>query len=512
MRCRDRIDARGGACNDNLVFTQRYGPAVGIEHKHLEGVVARFGQVEFDTCAILQGDASGRPPGVQTVDLKLDSSRSRTSQFGDDLCLRVRRARDVVERQIKRATGADGSSGALASTALRRPIDGLGEDRCAFRNGGHRIHISGRGNTELEGHLVTQGLVVGWATHKDDTFDVVWAQSSLFEGFAGGHDGLFHLRSDQAVVSFAINGDVDVDLLTSLIADTEFGLGQTDDGLFLLRQLDLCLLCRPRGHPQQGLELWIGRQVFRKIKVFQQPRLHDVVEQNPVEVAAATHGDAAVREKCHAAGDALCNCDVERSTAKVIDDKYTVILSLPHDAHHGGYRFLHQGHSPEPSRISGSHRRVLLHLIERGWNGNDGAGVAIAPNLFGQVAVQRTQHLGRAFLWCHGEVHSRELDRRARTHEPLEQHCRVVGVACGIVVGARTDVLVAAPVDEDGRRRDVMLFWTLVEPDRLAVEGADGTVGRAQVDTDILHASTFLSITVPCLRRPFGPMMIGSTI
>src|SRR3546814_6998548 len=114
-----------------------------------------------------------------------------------------------------------------------RPIDGLGEDRCAFRNGGHRIHISGRGNAELEGHLVTQRLVVGWATHKDDTLDVVWAQSSLFEGFAGGHDGLFHLRSDQAVVSFAINGDVVVDLLTRLIADTEFGLGQTDDGLYI---------------------------------------------------------------------------------------------------------------------------------------------------------------------------------------------------------------------------------------------------------------------------------------
>src|SRR3546814_11412005 len=85
-------------------------------------------------------------------------------------------------------------------------MDGLGEDRCAFRNVGHRMHISGRGNAELEGHLVTQRLVVGWATHKDDTLDVVWAQSSLFEGFAGGHDGLFHLRSDQAVVSFAING------------------------------------------------------------------------------------------------------------------------------------------------------------------------------------------------------------------------------------------------------------------------------------------------------------------
>src|SRR3546814_2857604 len=99
--------------------------------------------------------------------------------------------------------------------------------------------------------------------------------------------------------------------------------------------------------------LWIGRQVFRKIKVFQQPRLHDVVEQNPVEVAAAAHGDATVCEKCHTAGNALCNCDVERSTAEVVDNKYTVVLSLPHDAHHGGDRFLHQGHTHEPSRITG---------------------------------------------------------------------------------------------------------------------------------------------------------------
>src|SRR3546814_13193468 len=90
-----------------------------------------------------------------------------------------------------------------------------------------------------------------------------------------------------------------------------------------------------------------------------------------------------------------------------------------------------------------------------------------------------------AFLWGQGEVHGRQLDRRARTYEPLEQHRRIVWIAGGIVVGARTDVLVTTPVDEDGRRRDVVLFWTLVEPDRLAVERADGTVGRAQVDTDV---------------------------
>src|SRR3546814_6872908 len=92
---------------------------------------------------------------------------------------------------------------------------------------------------------------------------------------------------------------------------------------------------------------------------------------------------------------------------------------------------------------------------------------------------------------------------RTDTLFPYTTLFRSVWIAGGIVVGARTDVLVTTPVDEDGRRRDVVLFWTLVEPDRLAVERADGTVGRAQVDTDVLHASTFLSITVPCLRRPF---------
>src|SRR3546814_13138726 len=91
-----------------------------------------------------------------------------------------------------------------------------------------------------------------------------------------------------------------------------------------------------------------------------------------------------------------------------------------------------------------------------------------------------------AFLWRHGEVHRRQLDRRARTYEPLEQHRRIVWIAGGIVVGERTDVLVTTPVDEDGRRRDVALFWTLVEPDRIAVESEDGKVGRAPVATEQL--------------------------
>src|SRR5690606_2702434 len=94
----------------------------------------------------------------------------------------------------------------------------------------------------------------------------------------------------------------------------------------------------------------------------------------------------------------------------------------------------------------------------------------------------------------------------------LKQHRRVVGILRGAIVGTRANVLVASPVDENSGWSDVVLFWTLVEMNLLPVKGADGTVGRAEVDTDIFHASTFLSITVPCLRSPFGPIMIGSNI
>ena len=94
-------------------------------------------------------------------------------------------------------------------------------------------------------------------------------QSGLFERFTGGLDGLFHLRRDQRVVAFAINGDVDVDLLASLIADAQLSFRKADDGVFLLRQLDLGLLGSPRSHAQQGFELRVGGQVFRKIEVLQ---------------------------------------------------------------------------------------------------------------------------------------------------------------------------------------------------------------------------------------------------
>src|SRR3546814_7898001 len=103
-----------------------------------------------------------------------------------------------------------------------------------------------------------------------------------------------------------------------------------------------------------------------------------------------------------------------------------------------------------------------------------------------------------AFLWGQGEVHGRQLDRRARTYEPLEQHRRIVWIAGGIVVGARTDVLVTTPVDAAGRRRDVVLFWTLVEPDRLAVERADG---RSEEHTSELQSLMRISYAVFCLKK-----------
>src|SRR6185437_5551007 len=143
---------------------------------------------------------------------------------------------------------------------------------------------------------------------------------------------------------------------------------------------------------------------------------------------------------------------------------------------------------------------------------DDGTGVTIASNFFRQVAKQGAQHFRGAFLRRHCEADCGQLHGRTSAHESLEQRGGVVRIAGSIVVGARSDVLVAAPIDEDRRRRDVVLLWALVELNFFAVEGTNGTVGRTEINTDVFHASTFLSITVPCLRKPLGPMMIGSTI
>ena len=109
-------------------------------------------------------------------------------------------------------------------------------------------------------------------------------------------------------------------------------------------------------------------------------------------------------KQVHPAGDAFGDGDVERAAAKVIDDEYAVVLALAHDAHHGGHWLLHQCNTSEASRVSSGHRRVLLHLVECGWNRDHGACVAVSANLLRQVTKERAQHLGGTLLRRHGEV------------------------------------------------------------------------------------------------------------
>ena len=337
-------------------------------------------------------------------------------------------------------------------------------------------------------------------------------QPSFFNALAGGLNRLVDLGGNQVVVQNSADRNVEVNFFTCLITHTQLILGKADDGVFALRQRDLCFFSRPGRNGAQRFVLRIGRQVFRQIKVVEQPRLDDVVEQDAVEIAPTAHGDAAMCQQVHAATDALGNGDIQRATTNVVHDKNAVVLALAHNAHHRSDRLLHQRDPSEPGCISGSHRGILLHLVESSRNRDDSTGVAIPANFLRQVAKERAQHLGGTFLRCHREVDRRQLHGRARAHESLEQHSRVIGILCGAVVGTRADVLVAAPVDEDGRRRYIVLFGAFVEVDLVPIERADGTVGCAEVDPDVFHASTFLSITVPCLRSPFGPMMIGSSI
>ncbi len=70
-----------------------------------------------------------------------------------------------------------------------------------------------------------------------------------------------------------------------------------------------------------------------------------------------------------------------------------------------------------------------------------------------------------------------------------------------------------APIHVNGGRRHVILLGALPDPGLVSVIGTDGAVGGAKVDTDVvLHDPTFLSVTVPVLMTPSGPMMIGSSI
>ena len=424
----------------------------------------------------------------------------------------LRRARDVVERKIERATGAECATRTFTTTTLRGPIDRLGKHSRAFGNGSHRIHVGGRCDAELESHLVAQVFVLRWPAHEDNSLNVVRTQTCFFDALSGGLNGLIDLGCNQVVIQTPADGDVEVNFFTSLVTYAQLILGKADDGFLALRQRNLCFFSGPRRNGAQRFVLWIGCQVLRQVEVVEQPWLHDVVEKNPVEIASAAHGNATMRKEVDTATDTLGDGDIQRAPTNVIHNKNAIVLALAHDAHHRSDRLLHQCDTPKARRVGGCHRGVFLHLVERGRHRDNGTGVAITPNLFGQVAEEGAQHLGGTFFRSHAEIDSGQLHRRARAHEPLEQHGSVVGILRCAVVGARADVLVTAPVNEDGRWRDVVLLRALVEMNLLSVVGADGTVGRAEVDTDVFHASTFLSITVPCLRSPFGPMMIGSSI
>src|ERR1700733_5413395 len=104
------------------------------------------------------------------------------------------------------------------------------------------------------------------------------------------------------------------------------------------------------------------------------------------------------------------------------------------------------------------------------------------------------------------------MHRGSRSHQALEQQRGVVGTASRAVVGAQTEVFVTAFVDEDRRRRHVLLVGALVEPYLGPVEGANRAVRGSEIDADVVHACNFLSMTVPCLRSPSRLMMIGSII
>jgi len=48
----------------------------------------------------------------------------------------------------------------------------------------------------------------------------------------------------------------------------------------------------------------------------------------------------------------LRNCDIQCSTAQIVNHKYTIAFSLPHHAHYSCNRLLHETDHSEASRLS----------------------------------------------------------------------------------------------------------------------------------------------------------------
>src|SRR3546814_7258500 len=93
----------------------------------------------------------------------------------------------------------------------------------------------------------------------------------------------------------------------------------------------------------------------------------------------------------------------------------TVGRTRPHNAHHGGDRFLHQGHRTDACHLSCLKGGVLLHLIECRRNRDDRA-LDLRAHLFWQVSEQGLEDFGRAPLWrqWRSEEHTSELQSLMR--------------------------------------------------------------------------------------------------
>ena len=108
----------------------------------------------------------------------------------------------------------------------------------------------------------------------------------------------------------------------------------------------------------------------------QYPRLYDFIKYQAIEITAPAHRDTAVREKTHTSRDVFSNRDIKGTATKVVHEKDPVSLSVPHHAHHGGNWLLHERDLPKASGFCGRHCCVFLHLIECGWDSNDGGRLA----------------------------------------------------------------------------------------------------------------------------------------
>ena len=94
----------------------------------------------------------------------------------------------------------------LRPRLCERPVDGLGEDRRAFRHGRHRVDVRRSRDAELERHPIPQRLVMRRSADEHDALDVVAREARLLQRLADGLDRLVHLFANQASNGARLNG------------------------------------------------------------------------------------------------------------------------------------------------------------------------------------------------------------------------------------------------------------------------------------------------------------------